>query len=71
MMSRSRDPLVAQGLVYDDDGLVKGWDALHALPEESKLSKRDKLVLSDLKRKHPVEELIKIGLERWNGLLTR
>ena len=71
MISSRRDPLVARGLRYDVDGLVKGWDALHGPQEQSKLSKRDKSTLRDLRRKHPIEELVKLGLERWNGLVTR
>jgi hypothetical protein len=54
-------------LIYDETGLVRGWDTMPAETEsEDSLSGRGK-VLS----KHPIEELIAAGLKQWTTLLGR
>ena len=65
------DPIIQEGLRFDDNGLVKGWDGIHQFAEEGRLSKRDKKALRSLKDTHPIDRLVNTGLEKWYALLAR
>lgn len=70
-LSSPEDPVIARGLVYDDDGRVKGWDALNEVGQDTGLSKKDRRMLLRLRGTHPIEELVKQGLKKWDDLLAR
>lgn len=67
------NPSIERGLVFDQAGLVKGWDGLHKFTEEEerKLSRKDRMKLKTLKETHPIEVLVERGLKKWNDLLAR
>lgn len=68
-----KDPVIARGLVYDYDGLVRGWDRLLSYNHTQKagLKKGELELLGRLKRRHPIEELVKRGVKQWETLLDR
>lgn len=56
------DPIIAKGLTYSADGLVHGWDKIHAALVRSKSATADK---------HPIRELMKDGRKRYDSMLKR
>ncbi|WOO79458.1 Beta-1,2-xylosyltransferase 1 [Vanrija pseudolonga] len=56
------DPIIAKGLTYSADGLVHGWDKIHAALVRSKAATSDK---------HPIRELMKDGRKRYDSMLKR
>ncbi|GFZ45441.1 hypothetical protein JCM24511_03167 [Saitozyma sp. JCM 24511] len=64
------DPDLPRGLRFGADGLVRGWDGVHEIMETHKLGKKDKRRLKEVRDRHPIEELIARGQERWEGLLA-
>lgn len=61
------------GLAYGDDGLVRGWDTAHDLLKRSAgiIPKRERKRVKEVRDRHPIEELMERGKERWEGLLAR
>jgi hypothetical protein len=65
------DPDLPRGLRFAEDGLVRGWDGVHEIVETHELGKKDKRRLKEVRDRHPIEELITKGQERWEGLLAK
>jgi len=73
--SRWYDPLNVSprfrvGLIYAQDGFVKGWDSLHDMVERD-LPLRQRTEIRRLRESHPILELVERGRRRWEGLLAR
>ncbi|WVF69398.1 hypothetical protein IAT40_004175 [Kwoniella sp. CBS 6097] len=66
------DPSLPQGLEYNSDGLVRGWDRIYdVLKKGEGLNKKDKKKMKALMSTHPIIELMEAGEEKWRGLLER
>jgi hypothetical protein len=59
------------GLIYANDGLVKGWDAAKVVAEAKGLRKSDREKLRSLRETHPIEELMRRGKAKWDDQLAR
>ena len=61
------------GLVYGEDGLVRGWDNVHEVVDHGsmELKRKDLNRLKDVKGTHPIEVLMALGKDRWEALLAR
>jgi hypothetical protein len=65
------DESLPQSLDYAADGLVRGWDSVHAIVRRATLGKKDKRRMTELRDKHPIEVLMANGRERWETLLEK
>jgi hypothetical protein len=70
--SRDQSAFVLE-LNYDEQGLLRGWQAAVLKDEADEDRNGEDARLSARKQltKHPIEELIASGLERWEGMLAR
>lgn len=62
-------------LKYSDDGILRGWDAAHAIlknkAKAASLGKRERKGLEEIVKRHPIEVLMQRGKDAWEGLLAR
>ncbi|WVR06184.1 hypothetical protein IAU60_003214 [Kwoniella sp. DSM 27419] len=65
------DPTLPQGLEFNNDGLVRGWDRVHELLKSGELKKKDRSRLQKVMNVHPIIQLMKRGEEQWKSLLER
>ena len=67
----NENPIVSRGLVYDVDGRVRGWDAIHEYEGVEGLSERETIKLKELRATHPIEQLVEQSVRNWEHLLAR
>ena len=58
-----------EALDFSSDGLLRGWDEIHAKLAQGGLSTREKKQLKSLSATHHIEHLIELGEKRWQDLL--
>jgi hypothetical protein len=69
--SHKHQQKVKPAFIYDEAGLVRGWDAMLDGQESESPNGQGGQAGPRALHQHPIEDLIASGLERWNAMLTR